>query len=710
MTMDASTTKAPKQTPSPAHLESKLGEGSHGDSSKKLILLGLPNAGKSTIFNLLTGGHRKVSNYSGITVDIASGDLSSNSSNEESYRVVDLPGIYNLNPSSIDEGLTLSFLLRAKKQYSYHKALIVLDWQRLTSSLGLALSILKHIGPNALIIINKDDDHEVTPERRRHLEEQLGVPVLPLSAIEGDFGPLDHFIRHSHEKVSLKDPSHKEGASNSKKPTIEESLLAKPVTMTTLASSYMDKDLQGPVHYKILPGSQGESLVAKEINSCLEQARTLLDEEKINENIERSNFSEKVDNVVLHPVLGGAIFLLTFYLLFSAIYTWAAPVMDFTEGLVLGLGEFIGSYLSEGLFKSLIVDGLFAGVGGVVIFLPQIMILFFLMSLLEQSGYISRAALIMDRFMSFFGLGGKAFLPYLSGYACAIPGIMAARTIPNPKERYATIMTLPLITCSARLPVYVLLVGTFVPSFKIAGFFDSQGVAFLFLYFLGSITALIMAKIFRLSYFKGEGSEFIIDLPPFQRPSLRAALYQSWLKGRAFLKKAGTIILGLSFIIWLLSTFPQTPADKLAGVDENHRAALQLENSALGRIGHAIEPAIQPLGMNWKIGVGLLVSFGARELFVSAMGTLYALGETDENSEGLKEQLIADRDRITGEPIFDLATAWSILMFFVFGLQCTSTVAILKKESGGWKVPLASFAYMFVLAYASSYIAYHLLS
>ncbi len=664
-------------------------------SKERLILVGLPNAGKSTIFNLLTGGHRKVSNYSGITVDVGTGPLVTNTDDNKSYEVTDLPGLYNLNPSSFDEGLTLSYLLKLKKNFTYQKVIIVVDWQRLASSLGLALSILDVIKEDALIVINKDDSHEVDAQKRTLLEEQLGVPVLPLSAIEGDLSTLDHFIRHSTTKESKETNRHFTEA---------------PLVLTTMANSFIQYDLGVKLPYEVYAGEEGEKKVAASINDHLKKARQFLNKDKLRENEKNAEMSEKIDRLALHPLFGGIIFIAVFYLLFSSIYTWAAPAMDFTEGIVLALGDFIGQSLPEGLLKSLIVDGIFAGVGGVVIFLPQIMILFFLMSLLEQSGYISRAALIVDRIMSWFGLGGKAFLPYLSGYACAIPGIMAARTIPNPKERYATIMTLPLITCSARLPVYILLVGTFVPSYEVAGLLNSQALAFFFLYFLGSLAALVIAKVLRLSYFKGESSQFIMDLPRFQRPSLRVALYQSWLKGRSFLKKAGTIILGLSLVIWLLSTFPRTSPEKLTGLSENQVAALELENSALGRIGHAMEPVIRPLGMDWKIGVGLLVSFGARELFVSAMGTLYAVGDADENSKGLKEKLKSDVDEVTGKPLFSMATAWSILMFFVFGLQCTSTLAILKKESGSWKIPLISFGYMFVLAYTASFIAYKILS
>jgi len=420
--------------------------------------------------------------------------------------------------------------------------------------------------------------------------------------------------------------------------------------------------------------------------------------------------TQKIDRFVLNPWLGGIIFAAIFYFIFDAIYTWAGPAMDLSESVIVTVGELIGNYLPEGHFKSLIVDGIFGGVGGVVVFLPQIMALFFLLSLLEQSGYIARAAVVTDRIMGVFGLNGKAFLPYMSGFACAIPGIMATRTIPNPRERYATLMTIPLITCSARLPVYILLIGTFVPATTVFGIFNAQALSFFFLYFLGSFAALIIAKLLRLSYFKGETGNFIIDLPLYQRPSLKTAFKQSWKKGKTFLTKAGTIILGLSILIWILSTFPSPNPELLEGKSPEEQAGISLQQSMLGTMGRTIEPVIKPIGMDWKIGVGMLVAFGARELFVSAIGTIYSLGDVDEESSSLREKLLAETWADTGKPVYTLATAWSILIFFVFSLQCTSTLAILRRETGGWKIPIIMFSYMGLLAYGGAFVAYRLLS
>ncbi|MAF77697.1 MAG: ferrous iron transport protein B [Halobacteriovoraceae bacterium] len=661
----------------------------------KVLLVGFPNAGKSTLFNLLTGGNRKISNYSGITVDSAIGDFSSNQdSGQRRVELVDLPGIYNLNPTSQDEGVTLNSLVNMSSGPEGDLILAVIDWHRLEASLTLVVSLIDLFGPHkVLCVINKDDEKELTIEERLNLEEQLGTKILPISAISTDQSVIDHFIR---EQLAIKKTLNKDVDPRKK-----------ILTISSQALSYVPHLTSYDGHIQIHVAAD-DNEVTHLINQKHQQVRNILNHVK-GPDLQPSQLSEKIDKITLHPLFGLPIFLGIFYFIFHSIYTWAGPVMDLSEELVAKLGEVIGQTLPPGMLHDLLVDGIIGGVGGVVVFLPQIMILFFLLSLLEQSGYISRAAIITDRIMSFFGLGGKAFLPYMSGFACAIPGIMAARTIPDHKERMATILTLPLITCSARLPVYILLIGTFVPDYTVMGIFNSRALSFFFLYFLGSFMALIIAKVLRLSFFKGPTGNFIIDLPHYQRPHFRIALKQSWFKGKTFLKKAGTVILGLSILIWLLSTFPTPSESKLENMTEAQQASYTLEYSALGRMGKTIEPIIKPLGMDWKIGVGLLVSFGARELFVSAMGTIYSLGEVDEESETLREKLKTEVDS-EGNLVFDLATAWSILIFFVFSLQCTSTLAILKKETGGWKYPILGFSYMLVLAYVGSFLTFNLLS
>lgn len=650
-----------------------------------ILLIGFPNAGKSTFFNLLTGGNRKVSNYSGITVDVGQGELVSNKEEGLQLNLVDLPGVYNLIPTSYDEAVTVQALLDLDDYHQADKVVVLLDYQRLEASLSLGLAVRDVVGEDNLVfVINKDDEGALDQAASAALEKETGVKTLTTSALQNDGKLLDEFLRTLSyaNKIDLKN----------KLPMTEESL------------TYFSKT---PEYDRI--SVQTDKEISSTINWYHDKARDVL--AKIHKpQTKLSGLTERIDRVVLNPFLGGLIFFGIFYLIFHALYTWAGPVMDVVEGSVTWIGDQVGSIIPEGLLNSLIVDGIIGGVGGVLVFLPQIMFLFFLLSLLEQSGYISRAAVVTDKMMGFFGLNGKAFLPYMSGFACAIPGIMAARTISNPRERMATIMTLPLITCSARLPVYILLIGTFVPSTTVWGVFNSQALSFFFLYFLGSAAALVIAKLLRLSFFKGETGNFIIDLPLYQRPSLRAAVMQAWRKGKSFLKKAGTIILGLSIVIWVLSTFPEPNKNLLEGKTEAQQAAIALEQSMLGTMGRTIEPVIEPLGMDWKMGVGILVSFGARELFVSSMGTIYALGDVDEESESLRERLMNEKDPETGKPIFSLAVAWSLLIFFVFALQCTGTMGVLKKETEGWKIPLIMFTYMGALGWIGAWIAYNTLS
>lgn len=651
-----------------------------------LLLVGFPNAGKSTFFNLLTGGNRKVSNYSGVTVDMGRADIKSDEAGAIKLKLVDLPGIYNLVPSSLDEGVTVKALLNLEGKDGAQKVLLLLDWERIEASMSLALAVKDIVGPdNLALVINKDDLGEIDSTKRSELEKKIGCRVLTISALNANPKTVEAFIR------SLDLSSQVEAV--------------KKLQVTKEAVEF----LPAGDHSAKIEVVEDSKRITDLINWYHQKARDVLGS-LARPNDARSRITQKIDNVVLNPWLGGIIFAAVFYFIFDAIYTWAGPAMDLAETVVVSSGEWVGGFLPEGHFKSLIVDGIFGGVGGVVVFLPQIMALFFLFSLLEQSGYIARAAVVTDKVMGFFGLNGKAFLPYMSGFACAIPGIMATRTIPNPRERYATLMTIPMITCAARLPVYILLIGTFVPNTKVLGIFNAQALSFFFLYFLGSFGALVIAKVLRLSYFKGESGNFIIDLPLYQRPSLKTAFKQAWVKGKAFLTKAGTIILGLSMLIWVLSTFPSPNPELLEGKTEEQQAGIALEQSMLGTMGRTIEPVIKPLGMDWKIGVGMLVAFGARELFVSAMGTIYSLGEVDEESTPLREKLMTEVWPETGEPVFTLATAWAILIFFVFSLQCTSTLAILKRETGGWKIPMIMFGYMGLLAYGGAFIAYHLLS
>jgi ferrous iron transport protein B len=654
-----------------------------------VLLVGFPNSGKSTIFNLLSGKTRKVTNYSGVTVDKGTAELKSNGNYDQKIQIVDLPGIYNLGPNSIDEAITVNSLIFQDK---YKMVAAVLDIDRLEASLSLALSLKEIIGNRLILLINKDDQKKIGNDSRTKLEESTGLRVLCLSARFNDERELDRFIRDNIKTESdlIKDQKNYTNIKLS-----EESFQFFNQTKEELIQNNVD----------IISPNE----LTSKLKSFHVEARNLLN--KIFEkNINSSTFTEKLDSILLHPIFGSMIFVVIFYFLFLSLYQWSGPPMDIIDGSIGDFGSWISTKIQPGLLNSLIVDGMIAGVGAVIIFLPQIMILFFLLNLLEQSGYIARAAVLTDKVMSIFGLNGKAFLPYLSGFACSIPGIMAARTIPDKKERLATIMTIPLITCAARLPVYILLIGTFVPDSKIFGLFNAQALSFFFLYFLGSFFALIIAKVFRLSFFRGKTNSFFMDLPHYQRPSIRLALIQAWSRGKIFLKKAGTIILALSIVIWFASTYPTPDSSAVNNLSQKEISSYTLQNSYMGAVGKTIEPIIKPIGMDWKMGVGLLAAFGARELFVSTMGTIYALGDVDEESNTLRQRLLNERDPITNRPVYSLATAWSLLIFFVFAMQCMSTLAVLKRETGSWAMPITATVYMGALAYGGAFIAYKLLS
>ena len=650
---------------------------------ENILLVGFPNSGKSTIFNMLTGQLRKVSNYSGVTVDSASAELISNNVSDTKISVIDLPGIYSLIPTSLDEGVTTTLLVKDCSKYK--TIVMVFDLDRFEASLSLMLAVKELMNRKIVVVVNKNDHLLFTNEHLIKLEKRIGVPVISISAINDDEKILDKFIRiHVKSDMQFNEVS--------------------PKVKVHAESKQFMPEMNETEHFEEIPSVEA----IKSIKAHQSEAREIINS-IYSHSTEKTKLTQKIDLIILHKFWGSLIFLMSFYFIFDAIYTWAGPLMDFSENLVTSLGELIGPYLGDGFLKSLVIDGIFAGVGGVIVFLPQIMILFFLLSLLEQSGYISRAAVLTDKVMSVFGLNGKAFLPYMSGFACSIPAIMAARSIPNYKERACTIMTIPMITCSARLPVYVLLIGTFIPKVSYLGFFNSQALAFFFLYFLGSFMALIVAKIFRLTMYKGETSNFIIDLPHYEKPSLKFAIRQALRKGKVFLKKAGTVILALSIIIWFLSTFPSPDSKMTENKTPAEVSSMTLEGSYLGQTGKFIEPVLRPMGMNWKTGVGLMVAFGARELFVSTMGTVYALGDVDEDSASLRSRLQSEIDPVTGKPVFNTAVAWSILIFFVFALQCISTLAIVRREMGSWKYPAFMFAYMGILGYAGATLTYQFL-
>lgn len=656
---------------------------------KTLLMLGCPNVGKTALFNFLSGENRKVANYTGITVETGFAELESNEFYDEKIRIVDLPGIYGLMPSSLDEGVTVGTLLGKNSEIpNYDAVAMVIDKSRLDAGLALAQTLRELFGQKLMVIINKNDiETKYSEIDWKKYSELTGLRVHTVSTFRDDPKNLDTFIRLNMKELGSPVFNH-------------------DIELTEKTIHNIPFDLGDKRGIKIVAS---EDAIIHHMQEHHQEAREIRKQVAKEGAQTRVSFTYKVDQWLLHPLIGSLVFISVFYLVFHAIYTWSGPLMDGIDSYIALLGDWVGTTLPDGDLKSFIVDGVIAGVGGIVVFLPQIMILFGLLSILEQSGYIARAAMMADRLMYSFGLNGKAFLPFLSGFACSVPAIMSTRTIADKRERMATLMVLPLITCSARLPVYVLLIGTFIPKKTVLGFLDSQALSFFFLYFIGTFVALVMAKIFRLTVFKGSSSSFIIELPLYQRPSLKVAFKAMKDKAFIFLKKAGTIILWLSMLVWFMSTYPKIEPSLLDGKTEQESVAISLEHSMMGQVGKAIEPLIAPLGYDWKIGVGILIAFGARELFVSALGTIYALGDVDDQSASLRERLVAEISPVTGAPVYNFAVAWSLLIFFAFACQCMSTLAIIKREAEGTKYAVAIFLYMGILAYLGAFATYRLL-
>jgi ferrous iron transport protein B len=613
----------------------------------RLGLVGSPNSGKTTIFNALTGLRARVGNYPGVTVERREGDATIGAS---VLRVIDLPGTYSLDPISPDEAVVRQVLRGEIADVPVPDGLIVTaDACTLERSLLLVAQVLETGLPTCLVLTMTDELHARGGELdQARLSDALGIPVIGVIGHRGV--GLDSLKRLLPEPGAWERPA-------------------------------------------VLP-PQGEAERQAWLRSVLD--RVLVQRPG------RSARTEAIDNVMLHPLLGSVVFALVMILFFQLIFAWAAPAMDLIDGGVGALSGLSRGLLGDGFLSDFVADGVIAGVGAVVIFLPQILLLFTLLYVLEDVGYMARAAFVVDRLMGRIGLEGRAFVALLSSYACAVPGIMAARTIPSPRHRLVTILVAPLMTCSARLPVYALLIGAFVPAVDVLGPIGLQGLALLGLYGLGVIAALVAAAVLNRTVLKGEAIPFYLELPPYRMPPLRLVASQVWGAASAFLKRAGTIILLTSMVLWVLLTFPRVEAPPQLTAQE--AAAYQLEHSAAGTVGHAIEPLIAPLGFDWKIGVGLVASLAAREVIVSTLAQIYAASEEDEVS--LREAIQNDVHPDTGEKVFTNATAASLLVFFVFALQCMSTLATIRRETNSWRWPAFAFGYLLVLAWGASFVTY----
>ncbi|MCB0479012.1 MAG: ferrous iron transport protein B [Crocinitomicaceae bacterium] len=662
---------------------------------KRIALIGNPNCGKTSIFNLLTGLNQKVGNYPGVTVDKKTGTYKSDKG--EKYLLIDLPGTYSLNPISEDEVVVNRFLLDPESDLYPDYAIYVCDASNLERNLILA-SQVADLGIPILFVLNMSDlleENEIGKSvmRIQHLFSDSEVVVMSL--LKGT-GVKELKLAIEREHLPIQDSFFKSDAEH---------------------STYRTFRLQKSKD-RVNPELNKKELA--DLNHRLARIREVFkDRKKID-----LSFTHKLDAILTHKVLGYLSMMIIFFVMFQSVFWLASYPMDWIDSGFAWLTEKTAEALPPGFFNDFITGGILAGIGGVVIFLPQIMILFGFITILEDSGYMSRVSFLMDSLLSRVGLGGKSVVPIVSGFACAIPAIMAARNIENERKRLITIFITPFMSCSARLPVYVFLVAFIVPDEIVGGIFHLQGLFMFGLYMLGLIIALIIAFVLQFLIKNSSNNLFVLEMPIYRVPRWRNALVSMYSKGKTFVFEAGKIILAISVLLWVLTTYG--PADRMDRIEKAHAAQLEmnpnnedlknlvqsekLQSSYAGIIGKFIEPVIEPLGFDWKIGIAVITSFAAREVFVATVSTIYGNGDDVEKISELQNRLQTEINPKTGKTVLNKANAASLLVFFVFALQCMSTIAIVKRETNGWKWPMIQLGFMTIFAYLTSFITYQLLA
>lgn len=612
---------------------------------KSIALVGNPNCGKTALFNLLTGARQKVANYAGVTVERKVGQA--RLLNGQSIAVVDLPGTYSLSPATPDEQVTLEVIEGRRAGEDAPDAIVaVVDATNLRMNLRLVLE-LKRLGKPLLVAVNMAD-----VARAQGLNVDLGRLALELGC------PVV-------ETVAVKHDGHSK-------------LLAQ-----------LEKQFAAPLPAVSADAASQPPATSAELQREVRRILALVAPHAPTQ----SRFQHRLDAVVMHPVWGLVVLAAVLFLIFQAVFSWANLPMDAIKGAMAAVGDWTLARMDDGPLRSLLVDGVIAGVGGVLVFLPQILILFFFILLLEDSGYLPRAAFLLDSLMGKVGLSGRAFIPLLSSFACAIPGIMATRTIANWKDRLATIMVAPLMTCSARLPVYALLIGAFVPE-RDVGWFSLRGLTLFGLYVAGVLSAMAVAWVFKRVWMKSGYQPLMLELPPYRVPSLRNLGLGLWERARIFLRRVGGIIFALMVVLWFLSTYPGPPA----GWEAAQGPAIQY--SLAGMMGHALQWVFAPLGFNWQISIALVPGMAAREVVVGALGTVYSLSAADSGVADALAPVIAQG--------WSLATAYSLLAWFVFAPQCLSTLAVVRRETNSWRYPFFMALYLFALAYGAAFVTYRL--
>ena len=691
----------------------------HGDRTPVYALVGNPNCGKSTLFNALTGLKQKVGNYPGVTVEKKIGETYSQ--HGKPIKLIDLPGAYSLAARSPDEAVTRDVLLgRRTDTPQPDRILCIVDATNLERNLYLVHQILD-LGRPVILVLNMMDLAKKAGLRVRleRLELELGIPVIACEAVNGR-GLVE--LKLAMSRIDLPLARHRWDVPAAVAPAVAE-----------LQASLTDSDARSPlvaraealllltdfdtvrvagstplsartteilVHWQKRWEGEGTDWAGTLVNSRYEAINRLCTGLVQQTGMTGPSTSDRIDAVVIHPVWGWLVLGAVMTLLFLSIFTLAEYPMNWIDARIAALSGWVGAFMAPGDLRDLLTDGVIAGVGGVITFLPQILILFFFIGLLESTGYMARAAFIMDRLMSRVGLNGKSFIPLLSSYACAIPGIMATRTIEDPKDRLVTILVAPLMSCSARLPVYLVLIAALLPGGAMP-VLTKAGIM-VFMYVLGTTGAFFFAWLFKRTLLKGASPMMIMELPPYRLPRIKDVALHMLERAGLFLKRAGTIILGISIVLWFLTAYPKHP-------NPSATATEQIAHSFAGRAGHALEPVIKPLGFDWRIGIGLITSFAAREVFVSSMAVVFSVdhfaGGKNADVAPLRKSLAA-ATWPGGARLLTPLVCFSLMIYYVFAMQCMSTVAVVKRETNGWKWPLFQIAYMTGTAWLVCFVVY----
>ncbi|GAA4329952.1 ferrous iron transport protein B [Mucilaginibacter gynuensis] len=698
----------------------------------RVALVGNPNTGKSSLFNILTGLNQKVGNFPGVTVDKKVGYTQLPDGRRA--EIIDLPGTYSLYPKSHDESIVFSVLADKHSTVTPDLVVVILDATNLKRNLLLYTQVADLKIP-VIVALNMMD-----LARKSGIDinvdlfaKKLGVPVIPIAARKGEgIVPLKEAISYANKFALQQDTIDIR--------SIAPELIAKISEEIEVDNSYFALQLAHQHEtLKFLSTEQSDRIecIEQEFSFHSQKSQAvetiarynfindlLYDAVKKPDTAHEETFSNKIDHVLTHKVFGFVIFLGILLFMFQSIFAWSSYPMDLIESLFVWLEGILTDALPAGPLTSLLIDGVVAGLSGVMVFIPQIAILFVFISILEDTGYMARVTFMMDKLMRKVGLSGKSVVPLIGGFACAVPSIMSTRTIENWKDRMITIMVTPLVTCSARLPVYTLLIALVVPSRNVWWIFNLQGLVLTAMYLFSLLSAIIVAYVFKFILKAKERGYFIMELPVYRMPRWKNVLYSMYERSKAFVLEAGKVIIAVSIVLWVLASYG--PGDRFEKIEKQYSqpqytqkvapdelqrivASEKLENSYAGVLGHVIEPVIRPLGFDWKIGIALITSFAAREVFVGTMATIYSVDGDADKIESVQEKMHSATNPQTGQPVFTTAVAFSLMMFYAFAMQCSSTVAVVYRETKNWKWPAIQFAYMTILAYVTSLLTYIIL-